>query len=477
MRTLARNDLYFLLRYGLNRADAEHPWIFERCREVQANPNGFLDLWSRGHYKSTIITFALTIQDVLRTHGDGAIGEEVTIGIFSHTRPIAKTFLRQIKMEFENNGKLKEWFPDILYDNPSRDALKWSVDDGILVRRRSNPKESTIEAYGLVDGQPTSKHYGIRVYDDVVTRESVSNSDAIKRTNEAWGLSLNLAAKDGLARYIGTRYREGDTYEKILNTGAAIERRHGPYPGKKRKGPGVLMSETELDERRKRLGPYIWSCQMLQNPRADSRHGFKNAWLRWYDDIHSGEGMNSVILCDPANEKKRDSDYTSMWVVGLAADKNYYILDGLRDRLGIVERRNALFAFHRRWRPNIVGYEHYGMQADIGAIEEQQERENYRFQVIPLGGAMPKDDRIKRLVPIFEQRRMYFPHNLWKATVEGVSYDLVDQFLEDEYRPFPVSSTRDMLDCLSRIVEDDLGLLWPNEQYAGPIQYPDLGLV
>src|SRR5687767_8905065 len=86
LRHLAQTDLYFLLRHVLNRADVERQWLFDRCREVQSKPNGYLDLWAREHYKSTIITYGLTIQDILKD-------PDVTIGIFSHTRPIAKGFL------------------------------------------------------------------------------------------------------------------------------------------------------------------------------------------------------------------------------------------------------------------------------------------------------------------------------------------------------------------------------------------------
>src|ERR1700759_1112643 len=95
-RWLGRHDLFFLLVKLLRRPDLNHPWIFDRCREVQNKPNGHLDLWSREHGKSSLITFGLTIQDILND-------PEITIGIFSHTRPVAKTFLRQIKMEFETN--------------------------------------------------------------------------------------------------------------------------------------------------------------------------------------------------------------------------------------------------------------------------------------------------------------------------------------------------------------------------------------
>lgn len=66
MRELAKKDLFFLAYYLLDRQDINRDWLFDRCKEVQANPNGYVDIWAREHYKSTIITFFLTIQDILK---------------------------------------------------------------------------------------------------------------------------------------------------------------------------------------------------------------------------------------------------------------------------------------------------------------------------------------------------------------------------------------------------------------------------
>ena len=48
-RELALNDLFFLLVYVLGVDFANNDWVFDRCREVQAEPDGFLDIWSREH--------------------------------------------------------------------------------------------------------------------------------------------------------------------------------------------------------------------------------------------------------------------------------------------------------------------------------------------------------------------------------------------------------------------------------------------
>jgi hypothetical protein len=192
---LGCNDRYFLLTVLLGRQDAEHPWLFDRCREVELNPDGYIDLWARFHYKSSIITFADVIQEVM-------CDPEITVAIFSVTRPIAAKFLHQIKEEFEQNLTLKLAYPDVLYANPRTldtdgRPSSWSVDGGITVKRKTNPKEATIEAHGLIDGQPTSRHFRLHVYDDVVTQDYLSD-DQIKKTTERWELADNLGSHEGV---------------------------------------------------------------------------------------------------------------------------------------------------------------------------------------------------------------------------------------------------------------------------------------
>jgi predicted phage terminase large subunit-like protein len=451
-----RMGLWVLLRYGLGRLDAHCRWVFDRCCEVQAEPDGYLDLWAREHWKSSIITFALTIQDILRD-------PEVTVGIFSHTRPIAKAFLRQIKQEFERNERLKRWFPDVLWADPRNDSPKWSEDEGITVKRKGNPKEATVEAWGLVDGQPTSKHFSKLVYDDVVTRESVTTPEMMAKTTDALALSYNLGARGGVRRFIGTRYHFNDSYRTVIERGTVKPRLYPATVDGTVEGEPVFMTRAELAEKRRDMGPYVFGAQMLLDPTADDKQGFKLEWLRYA--AVTTRGQNLAILIDPASKKKADSDYTSMWVIGLGPDRKVYVHDMLRDRLSLTERADTLIKWHRYWSGKgtiqAVAYEEYGLQADIEHAQSRMEDENYRFDITPVGGRLAKVDRIRRLIPWFEQGRIYLPAAMVKTNYEGKSVDLVQSFKTDEYMAFPVASHDDMLDALARFLDDDLPISFP----------------
>ena len=457
IRVLVCADLYYLLVRCCKRVDMLNEFAFARCREVEANPDGHLDLWAREHFKSSIITFGLTIQDILKD-------PETTFGIFSHTRPIAKAFLRQIMRELESNKTLHAAFPDVLWGEDVRQAPKWSEDDGIIVKRASNPNEATIEAWGLVDGQPTSKHFKKLLYDDVVVAGSVTSPEMIAKTMTEMERSYNLGTTPGVKRGAGTRWHFNDAYRTVIDRGTLIAREHPGRAGGTEEGESVFWSDEIHQQKRRDMGPYTYAAQILLNPKADAMQGFKREWLRHYSKLSHLDRMNNYILVDAANSKRKESDYTAIWVIGLAVDGNYYALDLVRDRLNLTERTDRLFTLHRKWKPKQVRYERYGLMADIEHIKARQESETYRFDVTEVAGVTSKDDRIKRMLPIFEAGRFYLPKSIHVTDWQKNVVDLVHSFIEEEYYPFPTCLHKDMLDALARIAEPDLKLVWPKEE-------------
>jgi phage terminase large subunit-like protein len=448
---LGKKDLYYLLRYILKKKHIEHPWLFARCREVQKEPNGYIDLWAREHFKSTIITVGMTILDVLNN-------PNITVGIFSFNNITAKRFLLEIMQEFESNALLKSLYPDIFYHRPKAESRLWSVDKGILVKRVVNRKEPTIAAHGLIDGMPTGMHYGLRVFDDVVTAEAVTTPEMMAKVLYQFELSDNLGESGGEERVIGTRYFIGDAYGELLKRGAYKER---IYPctldGSEDFSKAVLKTADELEKKRTKQGPYTFACQMLQNPTADKAQGFSRDWLQWWRPENKWRNMNLCILVDSASSERKGSDFTTMWVVGRSSDRKWRVVTVVRDRMNLTERARVLFRLHKAFRPMFVGYEQYSSAADIEHMNAVMEGEMYNFLITPLRGGdfakQSKNERIRRLVAVFERGDLFLPESVLYTNVEGKKVNLIEDFLRDEYDSFPASRYKDMLDALSRICD------------------------
>jgi len=439
LRWMCRNDRYFLLVAIIGRTDMVNDWCYSRCREVEASSDGWLDLWSRGHYKSTIITFAGTIQEILRD-------PNITICILSYNGSTAQAFVQQIKIGLEM-PVLINLFPDILWAKPPNE--QWSVKNGLWVKRTTTVKEATVFAGGLVDAQPTSKHFALRIYDDVVTPESVSTPDQIKKTTAAWELSDNLGIGDGSRVWmVGTRYHPLDTYNDILKRKSVRERRR---ICEDENGNPLLLSRETLKQKRIDMGIRIYAAQMLQNPVGEGVRMFKTDWLQYYDRVPDRARLNVYIIIDSANAKRKQNDYTTIWVIGLGADGNYYVLDIVRDRLNLSERTAALFALHRKWRPIHVYWEQVGAMSDTAHVREIMDRDNYRFLIRDIGQRVSKHDRIAWLIPLFESAKIWFPRRLLYTATTGETRDLVLDFIDYEFDVYPVVSHDDMLDSLANI--------------------------
>jgi hypothetical protein len=503
-RYLCRQDRFYLLTIALRRQDANRDWLYARCREVEQAPNNHLDLWAREHYKSTIITFAGAIQEILRD-------PEITVCIFSHTKGIARKFFRQIKHELETNEILKTAFPDIMWADPQKEAPRWAEETGLVVKRKSNPKESTLEAWGLVDGQPTSAHYKLRIYNDVVAPESVTTPDQIQKTTAAWELSDNLGAVGGRKWHEGTRYSFADTYQAILEKGALIARIYPATDNGRVDGTPVLLTAEQWAEKKIVQGPAVIACQQLQNPIAGQQAMFDPMDLRQYE-IRPAT-LNVYITVDPARSMKKGSANTAIAVQGIDAARNKYLLDGCNHRMDLKTRWETLRDIRTSWmnQPGVqavhVGYEAYGAQADLDYFLERMEVEKNSFPIEelkwPRDGEASKDDRVQRLGPDFRAHRYYLPALMSKAGVpswwklepgsagglelkltpqdglsslqrkmaleqtpyriakpivrkdsEGNMYDLTRHFVEQQML-YPFAPLKDLVDAASRIYDMD----------------------
>ena len=412
---LGCNDRYFLLTGLLARVDLLHPWLFDRCREVEASPYGHIDLWFRGAGKSSIVTTGGIIQEIF-------CDPEVTIAIFAATKPLAQEFLGQIKNEFEVNDHLKEVYPDVLYENPrSRGPdgrpAKWSLARGITVKRKGRPKEATVEAHGLIEGQPTGRHFLKLHFDDIVTQDYLSDQQ-LKKTSERFELADNLGTRLGSEKAVaGTRYHFADAYGIALEKGTLKPRIYPATEDGTLNGQLVLLKAENWERIKRDQGMKIVSAQMLLNPLAGNEATFSSLWLSQFEIFP--RMMNVYILVDPSKGTGERSDRTAIPVVGVDLGGNKYLLDGVCHRMKLTERLAYVEHFKRSWEnfPGVqmvkVGWERYGMSVELEVVEDMlRGRDNY-FPIqelnTPRQGGHSKNDRIERLEPDIRNGRFYLP--------------------------------------------------------------------
>ena len=344
--------------------------------------------------------------------------------------------------------------------------------DSASVSRIATEQHGNYFAVG-VGGSLTGRGAHVLLIDDPVKGRAEAESQTYRKAAKEWfqSVAYTRLMPNGAVIVMMTRWHEDDLAGWLLAEHAnegwevlKIQAEPAPWPER--------YATDALAEKKVMLGSREWSALYMQEPVPGGGGEFKREWIRHYDGLPDvvAEGQNKYILCDPAGEKRKDNDYTSIWVVGLGSDGNYYWLEGVRDRLNLTERGREILRLHRKWKPCEVRYERYGMMADIQYLRELQERENYRFQITEVAGKLGKDDRIRRLIPLFEQTKVYFPGAMHYTDREGVPHDLVRDFMETEFCAFPAGLHDDMLDSLSRICDTEgsnngksvqIPLIWP----------------
>jgi hypothetical protein len=331
---LLKSDLYFLMVYGLNKKFLKTQYIYDLCQEIQDDCDNVMNLWARGHLKSTLITFGNTIRRLLNR-------PDTTACIFSFNNATAKDFFLEIKNEFVNNDFLRWCFPDII-PNANCNGTKKNPgklnEDIIILKRESRRKEPTLMYSGLVDSMPTSKHFDLMIYDDVVTPESVNTKEMIEKTTQRFNLSGALSSTmSHTERWIcGTRYHFADTYNELIVENRvdkirlitpfrkteilppftdkkileAIKTTSEDYKADPKDEDLLLFTNENYKYWYKLLGSTNFMCQMFQNPSDPSKKVFDVGKIRYgKPDIDLEKAMfRRLIIVDPAISEKKKSD-------------------------------------------------------------------------------------------------------------------------------------------------------------------------
>lgn len=485
------------------RHEIDNDFLFNYSREIQAHPEA-IDYSAREHWKSTFKTHLLACQEVF-------CDPDVSIGIFSWEIKAAAKHLDRNRKEMEENRIWKAAWDEVLYANPYEEASNWSVREGIIIKgRRVVSVSPTMAAYSI-DRLPAGGRFGVLIFDDIENEKTVESDEVRAKTIERVRNAINLGGRGGRVWVNGTFHHPNGVVNTLLLEGwegrchkAEDETKPAPeiapifdrYEGRdpatgetlapeirnvKLAGAPVYLHPLECAKKRFRQGDPTYNMHNMGDPQAGHSKKFDVTWLRRYakDPMEWGRNGHYYILADPS---KGINDPQATVVVKLGADKTISWVDGFRRRMPPTEWRQEMFFLYAKWRD-------LGRVCQIRVEQHGQATfaEDLRAYFDTFGGyggdlvigtgtnfahgtkrgEMKRVIEWQRMEPPFRMGKILFPPPgaLLVEGDDGNLYDLVDYFIEYEYKKFPLPQTDDLLAAWR--------LLWEPEEKVGPLLWPD----
>lgn len=452
MRWFCKNNLFYLSYHILGFKDLNVELHGDVCNYLDDNiNNNILLLMPRSHFKSTLLTVSQTIQQILRNQNIRVMISNAVLGLL-------QVFSLNIRLQFENNKYLKGLFPEICYNNPKKESVKWTEDE-FYVKRTKDVREPTVTIIS-VGSMNVGYHFDIGVYDDIVNYDNTATPVQIDKLNVWHSYTMSLLDPPmRLRKYAGTRYHFDDKYDDLIKESKennnikvyirkAIENNKVIFPER--------FSLDILNHLRETQGSYIFNCQYMNDPIDSSNAIFRESDIRFIENwiVNSLPYMHKYIMIDPNFDEKSDRNNcdNAVCAVGLDKDINKFMLDYKLPRT-IDELINEIFRMYDRFQP--IGQCIYIEKCPVftylfKAIKDKQNILNKKFAVLPLEiKNRDKFSRILRLQPDMQTNKIW----IYKRMTE-----IVDQF-----NKFPKTRERDIIDCFSYIY--DIGI--PPKQGEG----------
>lgn len=455
---LLKDDLWAMVYFGLKVSVANHPFWVEFCRRMEVRGKKPRLIWAaREHAKTTVVTIAQTIQDIVKDC-------EERIAIFSFSQKAAVKIFRAIKQILEESQFLKDCFADVLWDKPEKQAPKWAEETGLIVRRRGFYKEATLEAWGLIEGMPTGGHFTKRKYDDVETADFTYTPEITQRLKDQFDMSQNLGTIEGTHDVLGTPYHHEGllTYleGKLLDGEPLYE--FIRYPATEDgtpNGKSVWLPEHTLAERRAQLPRAQYFSQYLLNPTPKGVETLDPQLLQDIEPQNLPGRLYKFIAIDPAGTSK-DGKGDSWGIICAGVDpyrddigaSHVFLLDMVIEQMTEAEAVKAVVDMYlRNGRILKLGVEKVSMITAEMHIANALRAKGVNLTlesgnlVLLRPGGRSKEERIEKnlMWPLTNGK-------LWMSTKIPAAFR---QRLRMEMEKFPYSRHDDGIDALAYIYD------------------------
>lgn len=441
LRRLAKTNLFFLstgvLDYDRLSVDLHgHMCEWEAATATQFRFREWL--LPRGHFKSTIITIAHSIQlalpdDVGDQPWPGNLGPKIRILIAHEVGEKASDYLFEITSHFMSNPTLMALFPECV---PVPKKQRINKTELSLPYEGKQWKEATFDTMG-VGGKTQGAHYNFLKLDDLIgDKARDSESEMMKAKNWLDNIqsffSLFKADKFDL---VGTRWANDDIYDHMEERYGKLMRVYRRKVEEKDPKTGELKpifpeefdatSLAVLKKNRK-----VFSAQYENDPDSGNRK-FHEEWLRYYTWVdpkrisithkvpneHSklvGTMRTRVIHLDDCNISflydPAVSGTSGFNVIATDEYSNNFVLEAIQQEWEPPDFVSFLFNKVLQYRPRVVGIEEVLFSSLYKHwIESEMRLRGIRFTIQELDAKQKeKPIRVLGLSPYFEASKIWY---------------------------------------------------------------------
>jgi len=331
----------------------------------------------RGHAKSTAITHAYTLANVL-------FRERSYVIIVSATEGNAVEFLGNIKTEIKENSDLIELFGISKIIKDSEAELIVQFDDGESFRIIAKGAEQKVRGRNWRGKRPD-----LIVVDDLEEDEQVMNQDRREKLKKWFKNALVPAlSRHGIIRVVGTILHMDSLLESLMPAiGAKTTKEDGlkMYSTKPNQSWKALRYRAHNEDFSLVLWPEMWDADLLRAKRQEYvedgfPEGYSQEYLNYPIDESTSffqradfvpiknhtENLDYYVSADFAISEKERADYTVLAIAGVNSAGRIKIVDIRRGRWNSLDIIDEMFSVQKRYKPELFTVESEKIQKAIG---------------------------------------------------------------------------------------------------------------
>ncbi len=204
IRDMCRSNLKYLSKEFLGMSKWDDNLHDDLAEYLEKSGKYKLILIPRGHLKSSLVTVAWAIQQLLRN-------PDLRILIRNAVWDQSRRFLNQIQ------GFLEDSKLPVIFGAFTSTKAVWTKEEIEIKQRRIRKASPSIMTAGL-ETSLTGLHFDIIIDDDLVNDKNTSTKEQIQKVIDVYNDSFNLLDRGGIHVVVGTRWSNRDLYGHILTT-------------------------------------------------------------------------------------------------------------------------------------------------------------------------------------------------------------------------------------------------------------------